>query len=631
MYSRILKFLPFLISLCIEPTLAIENITLPEIRVVASNLPYSSDSTRNAISSITSDEIAQRMPIGVIELLQTLPGIDAKQSGGSGGRSYVSIRGGDPNFTLYIINGVKANNPTNSTGGGMDLSSIDPTMIERIDVFPGGLSSIYGSDALGGVISITTKDHGSGQPLTIGTTAGTDNSLVANFSVSSDIPDTGHTWGLSAAYRKGGDAVEGDSLLVQNVSSNLEFDLGSTARLGAYFLFTEGSASAYPEDSGGPAYAKIRETEDRDYRNFTGGIDFDLELTYDWLLTGQLSIYQSNENLNNPGIAPGVLFPVPAHSSDTDFLRNELSLSVSKQFKSFLITFGANYDQEKGGSHDIIDLGFPLESDYELSRETNSLYSEVSIDITKTITLDAAVRKEMPNSRQAENLYRLAVAYELEQFNSTIQASWNQGYKLPSLFALGNGIVGNPDLKSETSDTYEVRLISQFQKWNGKIIFSLYHSDYYELIDFDPFTYSMVNRSQVNVDGTEAGISIIPIDSLMLFSNISFDNVNILDENTQLRRRPKWKGNAGASWQANNNWHARLDAHYSGEFFDSSVPTGMIKMPSYWRLDAVANWNVTNNLDINFKIQNLLDDDFEESIGFPNPGRQAYITLNAHL
>jgi vitamin B12 transporter len=93
----------------------------------------------------------------VAQLLKTVPGVLVEELGGPGGLTAVSIRGGESNFTLVLLDGVAVNDPTNTRGGGFDFSRLNPASVERIEIVRGSQSAIYGSDALAGVINIITR------------------------------------------------------------------------------------------------------------------------------------------------------------------------------------------------------------------------------------------------------------------------------------------------------------------------------------------------------------------------------------------------------------------------------------------------------------------------------------------
>ncbi len=608
-----------------------EHSGLPVVNVVASHLSDIPTSVKNALITVTAEEIDRRKPRNIIELLKTLPGVDASQSGSSGGRSYVSIRGGDPNFTLFLLNGIKINNPTDTAGGGVDLAFINPSMIERVEVYPGGLSSIHGAGSLGGIISITTKDQSMDSGFNASIRKGSDNTSETNFSAASQFSNSPHTWGLSGSYLEGGDITSGGKHLSRNISGTVELEIHENLLLTGQIASSNGYAIGFPEDSGGFRLSTRRETEKRDQKNESGSLKLLAGLPENWILSAQASIYNSHEKFINPGIAAGILTAVPAHDSDTKYQRNEFSMAINHDFTKSTFSIGGDYTKEQGASVETIDLGFPFTGRYKSSRKSIGLYSELSVSLLDELTLDGSARHETSSSSHDADLFRMAATYQLTDIDSTLQASWSEGYKLPSLFALGSALVGNSSLKPETSDTYEIRFSSRLPSLRTGVNFAVFRSEYRDLIDFDSTAFKMVNRDRVRVNGAEISMTSTPLSPLSLVANLSYSDAKIISESTQLRRRPLWKGNISAQWAANKRWDMRLDASYTGQFHDSSVPTGMIKMPAFWSLDALVNLRLSDNTAINLKITNLLNDSHEESIGFPSPGREAFLTFTTHL
>src|SRR6478736_10047140 len=129
----------------------------PAEHVVITATRLGDDDTRANVSVLDASQIAARNPASVADLLRDLPGLYVQQSGGRGSVVSVFTRGAQPNFTLVLLDGVKANDPTNTRGGSYDFSTLDLNDIERIEFVRGPASAIYGSDAVGGVINIISR------------------------------------------------------------------------------------------------------------------------------------------------------------------------------------------------------------------------------------------------------------------------------------------------------------------------------------------------------------------------------------------------------------------------------------------------------------------------------------------
>ena len=125
--------------------------------VTGTRLPARLREATESLTVITREQIDRLNAASGVDLFRQVPGLQIDQLGGPGGLSSVYIRGSDSNHVLVLIDGVRVNDPTNSRGGGFDLSILDPGLVERIEVLRGAASSVYGADAMGGVINIITR------------------------------------------------------------------------------------------------------------------------------------------------------------------------------------------------------------------------------------------------------------------------------------------------------------------------------------------------------------------------------------------------------------------------------------------------------------------------------------------
>ena len=133
-------------------------VSMRELVVSASQIPTRLQDTPVNATIITRAEIEARQPVDVVDLLRQVGGAHIVQPGGPGGVSSIYIRAGEANFAVVLIDGVKVNDPTNSRGGSYDFSTLDIAAIERIEIVRGPLSTVYGSDAMGGAINIITRE-----------------------------------------------------------------------------------------------------------------------------------------------------------------------------------------------------------------------------------------------------------------------------------------------------------------------------------------------------------------------------------------------------------------------------------------------------------------------------------------
>lgn len=129
---------------------------LEEINVVATSTPTPNDQTGSSVTVVTAEQIREMQRRTAPEILQSVPGLNVVQTGGAGGYTNVFMRGTNANHVKVLIDGIEVNDPA-SANGTFDFGQLLAGDIERIEVLRGPQSGLYGSDAIGGVISITTK------------------------------------------------------------------------------------------------------------------------------------------------------------------------------------------------------------------------------------------------------------------------------------------------------------------------------------------------------------------------------------------------------------------------------------------------------------------------------------------
>jgi vitamin B12 transporter len=169
--------------------------TLNTVVVTATRTERSAASTLAANTVITQQDIQRQQPHDVIELLKTVPGVDAIQRGGLGGESSVFMRGTNANHMLLLIDGQRVGS---ATLGSASLQYLDPNQIERIEIVRGPLSSLYGSDAIGGVVQIFTKKNNPARPVSLH--AGYGSNETRNYAASASVAIAGWVSNAGLSY-----------------------------------------------------------------------------------------------------------------------------------------------------------------------------------------------------------------------------------------------------------------------------------------------------------------------------------------------------------------------------------------------------------------------------------------------
>ncbi|NIR27754.1 MAG: TonB-dependent receptor, partial [Gammaproteobacteria bacterium] len=389
--------------------------------------------------------------------------------------------------------------------------------------------------------------------------------------------------------------------------------------------FLDAESETFPDDSGGPSLAVRRDVDQRDTREFSLGLDLSHEITerLGYRLAGTL--LARDEDFSSPGVAPGVRDPfgIPPNATDSRFRRAGLELGATVAPARMLrITGGLDFQHEDGESDSVVEVGgIPVPGEFDLSRSVVGTYVEGRIDTPLGLSVNAGVRLDLPEGFDDEVSGRAGIVYRLPGSGITFKASWSQGFKLPSFFALGNPVVGNPDLGPETSESVEVGLRQTFAAERVVLAATYFRSRFFDLVDLDEGPPpALVNRSRVSIEGVELALSGAVTSRVSARGHLTHADADIKGTSEPLRNRPEWRGGLGVTWVPESGFSASLTGLYVGRVPDSSIPTGAVTLDPYVRFDAALSYRPDPSVTLTFAVDNLLDERYEEAVGFPAPG-----------
>ncbi len=556
------------------------------------------------------------LPVDTLDLINRLPDVRAVSTAGAGGTSFVSIRGGEPNFAQILINGVRVSNPSSSAGGGFDFAQLDPGLIESIQVVPASRSAIYGSDALSGMLAVQLLSAGGDTPGVAGSLTGpSEEGYIVRARASLGDAQSGAV--IAASASDSGDLTLGSDIERQQLLGSFSQQIGSV-RFDATVLYGETEREAFPEGSGGPLLAANRAQETRDTRFFAAGAT--ISANPEGFIRPRLMIgyYDDNVRADTPAIFPGTFAPVPALFSVTDFDRLEATLDFSLRFADTIdVVVGSGYLSENAASIGTIDFGVLLPTGFAIERNQLSAFAEAEWRPDPSLKLSVALRQDwFDNSIGSETTAQASVEFTPGHGPLTVFAGYAEGFHRPSLFALAFPLTANPNLRPERSDAYEVGL-----KWRrnaNELRATAFRTDYADLIDFDPVLFTTVNRSKVQIQGVTLSGNGTVTESVGWFASASW-----LDTQSAvpLRGRPEFYGNAGLRWRADERLSLSADIGFNHAFLESSIPTGVVRLDGRVALDLAANWQVNDAIAVTLAMRNALDEDWQDAVGFPAPGR----------
>jgi len=332
---------------------------------------------------------------------------------------------------------------------------------------------------------------------------------------------------------------------------------------------------------------------------------------------------QEDESVT-PAIAPGALDGVPALTAATSFSRFEATGDFAFGHGPLTASLGAAWLRESGRSEGIIDFGFPLPVAFDLVRTTRSLFAEAAWRPDGAIVVNLAGRYDDVAGGPHAWTGRAAFSYQFAA-GPALFARFGEGYKLPSFYALGHPLIGNPALRPERSRNIEAGL--EWTRANGDLLrLTLFDNRFRNLIDFDPVLFTTVNRDRVSARGVElegrwsVGARFVLAGALTWLD---------LDSPTPLRGRPRWQGSLRAAWLASDGLELNAALRANSRFNDSAIPTGAVVTPGHGELDLGLRYRLSRTLTLDAALRNVGGSNHQQAVGFPAPGRLLRATLSA--
>ncbi len=592
------------------------------ITVSAQAIPESSVS--GSVTLISREMIEASQAESVIDLLQESTFLHISQVGGAGGLSSVTLRGGDPNFTLVMIDGIPVNDPTNLLGGSYDFSYLSTDQIERIEIVRGPLSSIFGSEAISGVINIVSR-QGTGRPkLSLEARAGNFGSQE----VRTGIQGRHSKWSyaFSGSYFDIDEQTAHDSLNRKTAALNSSVEIVDGRFLNFTSRYTANDASGFPENGGGPLFSILRDTETSESEELLFGaryhqpafaIDFDF--------------FKHRSDSFTPaildGIPPGGL-SLPSFQNRSDFERTRIQWTGFWTRAPWSSTLTASWKRESGDSNGVIADFLPTE--FQLQRNTLAAAGEILYD-SPNFHATFGIRVDDTEDFDREISPRFGLTYLFPQAGAKIRGTWGEGYKLPSFFAVGDPNIGNPELLPERSRAWDIGV--EKEVYDAKLFLSgvWFRNSFRDLIDFSADEFRLVNRREVITKGAELEARYKATRAIQLLAHLNYVDAEIRGSTEHLRDRPKWRGGLGLDWQIRDALRLHLTYTAVGERFDFQIPVPERAIAGqYQTLDLAASYQIVEGVTTFLRIDNLLDREYQEFVGFPNPGiyARAGVTLS---
>lgn len=612
-----------------------------EMVVVGSHQPRPAREVGSAVSVFDAADIQRRRVTLGSELLREVPGLAVNRSGQVGNITQVRIRGAEGNHTLVLIDGIEANDP--GLSGEFNFADLLTYDVGRVEVLRGPQSALYGSEAIGGVISIRSAEPRQG------------------------LDVHGEAEGGSFGTQRLGAAVSGANERV-------------SGRLSAAHFETDGiSASAIePEQDGYEnttlhGVLGVQITPQIDARMVLRNVDNDVETDrqdFDFPPTPTQGLIVDADNNTESSQRYG-LVELTAATLDGDWLHRAAygyTDTESDSFSAGVRSNGTRGERRKleyqstlmlgsGGLRHTLTGGIQREllefenisasfpgANFRRQDDQTSYVAEYALTANDIAALSMSMRHDDNDRFDDATTVRVTGSYLIESTATRLHASFGQGITNPTfteLFGFNpDTFVGNPDLTPEESDGYDFGIEQSL--FGGRALVDVTYfratldDEIITVFDLDTFTSTVENQTgDSDRQGIEVTLRAQVSEQWSLQGNYTYLDASDPDGRTEVRR-PDHTASANVNYRfLGGRGNLNFGAIYNGEQEDSefinATPRDRVTLDDYTLLNAAVTFDVSDALQLFVRGENLLDEDYTEVFGYRSPGAAGYLGLRARL
>jgi len=581
--------------------------TLDPVIVEGSRLNQTETEIGSSVTVITADEIEELGFDFALDAVASAPGVTINSNGAFGGSAGVRIRGASSEQTLVLVDGVAVNDPT-SPGGGFNFARLDTENIERIEVLKGPQSTLWGTDAIGGVVSITTKRPDEGLGGSAFAEYGSFNTFRGGASIA-NANDTGDfrlavvgtsSDGISKADENNGNA-EDDTYQAVTLSAKGGLNFGRDARLSADVLWTDAESEFDSFFSGAQGNVsdgdEISETEELSANLSLTGSLFDGRLE-NLVLIGYSDI--TRENFTNGA-------PSFDAEGDRTIFRYQGTLSINEMNT---LAFGVEREDSTSGDDDT---------------SIDGLFALYEFKPTEQLTLTGGLRVDDHERFGSETTGRVAAAYNPTD-SLTLRASWGQGFKAPTLFQTTFFCCGatapNADLQAETSEAFDIGVDWRSEDGKAEAGITYFDQDTENQINFSFAVGGYENIAEVESQGVELYGAYQLTNWLRVSADYAYIDAQDGDGNA-LVRLPEHSGDVIFSVDPDGPLSGALLVRYNGEEPNTDGTT----LDSWTRVDVTGSYDLNERVELFGRVENLLDEEYQQILGYGTPDLSAYVGI----
>ena len=576
------------------------------------------------ISVITREEIEKSGKVYVVDLLRNLPGVTVTQSGSAGRTTGIFVRGTEGDHVLILVDGVQVNSPTSGNAELQNLTTdnlVATQNIDRIEVLRGPQSTLYGSDALAGVVNIITKTGGK-------------RGIHGDARFEYGVP-------YETFYESAGLSGEWDRFSFAGSGSRID-----TNGLGDNDAF---------EETRGFGHGKLNVSENSDldvafhYFNSLVGIDdgafrqdpnnwvkdrqqvlntkYTASITDWWEQSFKYSFFHDiNRNIDPRNPDAGGPDPEQSFKLDTD--RHNAEVQSNFFIRDFdVITAGYEFEHTAAQiTRSAASGGFN-----RLVRN-HAWFLQNELTLWKIWTVVAGIRADKNDFFGTVFSPQVSTGLWIEKTATKLKGSFGRGYKAPSFNELFFPNFGNENLEPEDSWGWDAGFEQYY--WGKKGMFSAAYfrndiEDLIETVTISRTVFQAQNVSQATTQGVELENKVSPLKNLTFYVNYTYTDAMNDVTGKRLQRRPWHQGKIGVTWDF---WRFHLSSDWVLVGNREETSTGpRTKNDGYTRLDVSLFYDLTKYLQVYTRAENLTNDHYYEALGFDNPLAAFYVGVKGEI
>ena len=573
----------------------------------ATRTPVSLAQLGSAVDMISADDLARRQVATLAGALNTVPGAPNFASGALGASASLFLRGSNSNQTLFLVDGIRLNDP--NTDYNLFLGGACTSACDSLEVSHGPQSTLYGGEAMGGVIALTAQP-GSGDPSSRVTfEAGSFGTVQGSVFAQGLREATAYSVSVSGGHTDNERDHNGfDSV---NVVARVDHALSNGVTIGATVRGFEGSY----ESPGDRFTHDPDNTEDES--NWLATVFTEFAPTDDWrarlTLGGQLREFVS-------------INPTPDAPTQVTTVRNKRAV-LDGQF-----TY-------TGWAQNRLTAGFTAESnhtrndgfgDINESQTLLALFVQDEITLADNAWLTLGLRSDDHDTFGRATTGRATVAWQVVPEQVKLRASYGTAFRSPSfldLFGQSAFYAGNPTLNPEEARGWDVGADLYSADGHGTVSATYFDTDYDDLIifDFGVFPGTTANVERARMRGVEANGSWSLGESTELRVHYTYLEADNVSNATRLLRRPRHSGGVDAWHDFGNGFDFGAGLGFVADRQDVHAANfSTIDADDYLVARVYAAWQANPQLKVRARVENALDEDYEQVHGFPQPGIGGY-------